>query len=844
MVSDKLTQRAQKSLQDAAQLAQQRGHSQLLPTHLLKALLDEQGGLVTTLLAAQNVASKGLLQRAEDHLQRQPRLQQPGAVYASNELQQLMERADRARGEMGDDFISQEHLLLALLESKPEGGWLKELGLKPQPLKQAIAEFRGGQKASDAGAEDKYQALQKYGRDLTELARQGKLDPVVGRDDEIRRCVQILSRRRKNNPVLIGDPGVGKTAIAEGLAQRIVNGDVPESLKNRIIYALDMGQLLAGAKYRGEFEERLQAVLQQIQQAQGKILVFIDELHTLVGAGKSDGAMDAANLLKPALARGELRCIGATTLDEYRQHIEKDAALERRFQPVFVGEPSVEATLSILRGLREKYEVHHGVRITDAALVAAARLSNRYISDRFLPDKAIDLMDESAATLRMEIDSMPSALDRLERQIRQLKVERQALEMEQDELSRQRLQDLVGQLDELEKQLESEQRQWSGERERIQVIRSLKRQFDRLGVEESEAERRGDLAALAEIRYGKKHQLQKQLEAAEAELEAHPPRFLREQVEEEDIAQVISRWTSIPVSKLMQGERSRLLGLEHQLEQRVVDQHEALVAVSEAVRRSRAGLSDPNRPLGSFLFLGPTGVGKTELAKALAELLFDDEKALVRIDMSEYSEKHSVSRLVGAPPGYVGYEQGGQLTEAVRRRPYSVILLDELEKAHPEVYPLLLQMLDDGRLTDGQGRTVDFRQCLVIMTSNLGSAPGDTVEQALRRTFRPEFLNRIDEMVTFKPLAMESIEKIVDIQLVRLQNRLKTIRIQLQLSPEARGWLAQRGWDPEFGARPLKRTMQRLLENPLSKLLLEGNLKPGGTVLATVEGERLELKVQ
>ena len=844
MVSDKLTQRAQKSLQDAAQLAQQRGHAQLLPCHLLKSLIDESGGLVPTLLASQNLAPKALNQRLEDHLQRQPRLQQPGAVYAGNDFQQLMERADRSRGELGDDFISQEHLLLALLDSKPEGGWLKELGLKPQGLKQAIQEFRGGQKANDAGAEDKYQALQKYGRDLTELARQGKLDPVVGRDDEIRRCVQILSRRRKNNPVLIGDPGVGKTAIAEGLAQRIVNGDVPESLKNRIIYALDMGQLLAGAKYRGEFEERLQAVLQQIQQAQGKILVFIDELHTLVGAGKSDGAMDAANLLKPALARGELRCIGATTLDEYRQHIEKDAALERRFQPVFVGEPSVEATLSILRGLREKYEVHHGVRITDAALVAAARLSNRYISDRFLPDKAIDLMDESAATLRMEIDSMPSALDRLERQIRQLKVERQALEMEQDELSKQRLQELVGQIGELEQKFEHEQRQWASERERIQVIRSLKRQFDRLGVEESEAERRGDLAALAEIRYGKKHQLQRQLEAAESELEANPPRFLREQVEEEDIAQVISRWTGIPVSKLMQGERSRLLSLEHQLEQRVIDQSEALAAVSEAVRRSRAGLSDPNRPLGSFLFLGPTGVGKTELAKALAELLFDDEKALVRIDMSEYTEKHSVSRLVGAPPGYIGYEQGGQLTEAVRRRPYSVILLDELEKAHPEVYPLLLQMLDDGRLTDGQGRTVDFRQCLVIMTSNLGSAPGDTVEQALRRHFRPEFLNRIDEMVTFQPLSMSSIEKIVDIQLVRLQNRLKSIRIQLQLSPEARRWLAQRGWDPEFGARPLKRTMQRLLENPLSKLLLEGNLKPGGTVLAQVEGERLELKVQ
>jgi len=849
MVSDKLTQKAQQTLQQAAQNAQRQGHSQLQPVHLLQALLGEEGGVVAALLSQQKVNLNALSKQVSDHLRQLPRLSQPSAVYAGNEFGQLMDQAEQERKSLGDDYLSQEHLLLALLQSKPEGQWLKQHGVQREGVIQSMQDLRGGQQANDANAEEKYQALQKYGRDLTELARQGKLDPVVGRDDEIRRCVQILSRRRKNNPVLIGDPGVGKTAIVEGLAQRIIAGDVPESLKNRTLYALDMGLLLAGAKYRGEFEERLQAVLQQIQQSQGKILCFIDELHTLVGAGKGDGAMDAANILKPALARGELRCIGATTLDEYRQHIEKDAALERRFQPVMVGEPSVEATLSILRGLREKYEVHHGVRITDAALVAAARLSNRYISDRFLPDKAIDLMDEAAASIRMEIDSMPGVLDRLERQIRQLKVEKQALEMESDELSKQRLEDLQSELDTCQLQLERDQQQWQQERERIQVIRSLKRQFDRLGIEEQEAERRGDLAQLAEIRYGKKHQLQKQLESAEQQLELDPPKFLREQVEDEDIAQVISRWTGIPASKLLQGERKRLLNLEGHLSGRVIAQDEAVIAVSEAVRRSRAGLSDPNRPLGSFLFLGPTGVGKTELAKALAELLFDDEKALVRIDMSEYTEKHTVSRLVGAPPGYIGHEQGGQLTEAVRRRPYSVILLDELEKAHTEVYQVLLQLLDDGRLTDGQGRTVDFRQSLVIMTSNLGGQAllnaseelPKEVQQALRQHFRPEFLNRIDEIVTFKPLTMDALEKIVDIQVQRLQARLKGIRVQLQLQPQARAWLAQRGWDAEYGARPLKRMIQRQLENPLSKLLLEGDVKPGSLVVASVQEDQLRL---
>ena len=851
VVSDKLTQKAQEAIQGAAQMAQRQGHSQLQPIHLFCALLSDSGGLVSSLLSQQGMDLKALSRQADEHLRQQPRLSQPSAVYAGNDFNRLLERAEEERTQLKDDFVSLEHLLLAFLKAKPEGDWLSQRGLRREGLLTAIQELRGGQRANDANAEEKYQALQKYGRDLTELARTGKLDPVVGRDEEIRRCVQILSRRRKNNPVLIGDPGVGKTAIVEGLAQRIVAGDVPESLKNRVIYALDMGQLLAGAKYRGEFEERLQAVLQQIQQAQGKILCFIDELHTLVGAGKGDGAMDAANLLKPALARGELRCIGATTLDEYRQHIEKDAALERRFQPVLVGEPSVEATLSILRGLREKYEVHHGVRITDAALVAAARLSDRYISDRFLPDKAIDLMDESAASLRMEIDSMPSGLDRLERQSRQLKVEQQALEMESDALSKQRLADLGLELAQLEEQLGRDTLQWKQEKERIQVIRSLKRQFDRLGADEQEAERRGDLAQLAEIRYGKKHQLQKQLEAAEQQLEEDPPKFLREQVEEEDIAQVISRWTGIPAAKLLKGERKRLLDLEQQLETRVVAQSEAVMAVAEAVRRSRAGLADPNRPLGSFLFLGPTGVGKTELAKALAELLFDDEKALVRIDMSEYTEKHSVSRLVGAPPGYIGYEQGGQLTEAVRRRPYSVILLDELEKAHQEVYQVLLQLLDDGRLTDGQGRTVDFRNTIVIMTSNLGGQallrggselPAE-VEHALRTHFRPEFLNRIDDIVTFQPLRPEALEQIVQIQLQRLHARLKPIRIQLVVTPEARLWLAKEGYDPDYGARPLKRTLQRQLENPFSKLLLEGNVMPGSTVEASLAGDRLALRV-
>jgi ATP-dependent Clp protease ATP-binding subunit ClpB len=854
MVQDKLTQKAQEALQEAAQAAQKQNHAQLQPVHLFHTMLQDEGGLVATLLSQQGVDLKALRRQSEEHLRSLPRLGQPSAVYAGAELSRLLDQADKERTQLGDDFVSLEHLLLAYLDQKPEGEWLKQRGVKRDPLLKVIAEVRGGQRVTDANAEDKYQALQKYGRDLTELARKGQLDPVVGRDEEIRRCVQILSRRRKNNPVLIGDPGVGKTAIVEGLAQRIVAGDVPETLKNRIVYSLDMGMLLAGAKFRGEFEERLQAVLQQITAAQGKILCFIDELHTLVGAGKADGAMDAANILKPALARGELRCIGATTLDEYRQHIEKDAALERRFQPVFIGEPSVEATLSILRGLREKYEVHHGVRITDAALVAAARLSNRYITDRFLPDKAIDLMDEAAATLRMEIDSLPSSLDRLERQIRQLKVEQQALEMESDELSKQRLLDLKNELSELEGKLAVDQQQWKQERERIGVLRSLKQQIDKLGVDEQEAERRGDLAQLAEIRYGKKHQLQRQLQAAEEELSQHPARFLREQVEEEDIAGVISRWTGVPASKLLQGERKRLLSLEEQLGERVVAQPVAVEAVAEAVRRSRAGLADPNRPLGSFLFLGPTGVGKTELAKALAELLFDDEKALVRIDMSEYTEKHSVSRLVGAPPGYVGHEQGGQLTEAVRRRPYSVILLDELEKAHAEVYQVLLQLLDDGRLTDGQGRTVDFRQSIVIMTSNLGGAallrprrdeelPAE-VETALRQHFRPEFLNRIDEIVAFQPLQPEALEQIVGIQLKRLVARLKPIRVGLELDTAARQWLGKRGYDEEYGARPLKRTIQKSLENPLSKLLLEGQIKPGSTVHVTVSDDKLDMQVR
>ncbi len=752
----------------------------------------------------------------------------------------MLEQAQAEAEALKDEYISTEHLLLALAD-RPA---LKSSGVARDGLLKALRGVRGNRRVVDPDPESKYQALERYGRDLTRLAAAGKLDPVIGRDEEIRRVIQVLSRRTKNNPVLIGDPGVGKTAVAEGLAQRIASGDVPEGLKGRRVVALDLGALVAGAKYRGEFEDRLKAVLKDIQDAEGQVILFIDELHTLVGAGAAEGAMDAANLLKPALARGELRAIGATTLDEYRRHIEKDAALERRFQPVYVDEPSVEDTISILRGLRERYEVHHGVRIKDSALVAAAMLSHRYITDRFLPDKAIDLVDEAAARLRMEIDSMPAELDELERQIRQLEIERQALKKETDEASRQRLQALEKQLASLIEERGALRTRWEREKEVIGRIRQLKERIEQARHEAERAERAADFEKAARIRYGEAIELAKQLERANDELRElqRGGTLLKEEVDEEDIAQIVSRWTGIPVSRMMEGEIQKLLHMETRLHERVVGQDEAVEAIANAVRRARSGLSDPNRPVGSFLFLGPTGVGKTELARALAEFLFDDEQALVRIDMSEYGEKHSVARLIGAPPGYVGYDEGGQLTEAVRRRPYSVVLFDEVEKAHPDVFNVFLQIMDDGRLTDGKGRTVDFRNTVLIMTSNLGSqliqemadrdfaALRDAVFGVLQQHFRPEFLNRVDETIVFRPLTREQLKQIVDIQLGRLQRRLAERRISLRLTDAAKDLLVERGWDPVYGARPLKRTIQKLVQDELAMRLLQGEFSDGDTI--------------
>ena len=856
---DKLTIKAQETLQAASQLAQEKKHQQLRPLHILQELLNPDHGVVVGLLQKMGVSPERLLALTKAKVDQLPTVSESAQVYSSRETQQLFELAWKEAERLDDEYLSSEHLLLAMLKmpEDPAGQLLKSMTLTVPAVEAALKEVRGSSRVTDQTPEAKYQALEKYGRNLTALAQQGKLDPVIGRDEEVRRCIQILSRRRKNNPVLIGDPGVGKTAIVEGLAQRIVKGDVPESLRGRTLFALDLGQLLAGAKYRGEFEERLQAVLKNIQQSNGKILCFIDELHTLVGAGAAEGATDAANLLKPALARGDLRCIGATTLDEYRKHIEKDAALERRFQPVLVGEPTVESTIAILRGLKDKYEVHHGVHITDQALVAAARLSNRYISDRFLPDKAIDLVDEAASSLRMEIDSLPTEIDQKERMILQLQVEHQALEKETDTISVERLKELNRELADLRESSDAMKSSWQREKAVILKIRELKKQVDQLGIEEQQAERAGDLAKLAEIRYGRAHQLKKAIEEENqrlAELQKDH-RFLREEVTQEDIALVISRWTGIPVSKLLQGERAKLLVMEEALQRRVVSQDHAVAVVSEAVRRNRAGIGDPNRPIGTFLFLGPTGVGKTELAKALAALLFDDEKALVRLDMSEYMEKHSVSRMIGAPPGYIGHESGGQLTEAVRRRPYSIILLDEVEKAHPEVFNALLQLLDDGRMTDGQGRTVDFRQSIVIMTSNLGSQalakrtsasdemPAE-VKRLLQQHFRPEFLNRIDEVVLFHGLSAEALEKIVDLQLERLQKRLSHQRISLEVSPAARHFLAEDGYDPDYGARPLKRTIQREVENRLAQAILQGTCNPGDRVLLDLVDGALKVKVE
>jgi ATP-dependent Clp protease ATP-binding subunit ClpB len=859
MRPDRFTLKAQEALAAAQENAERHSQQQVEPLHLLVALIDQEGGIVSPLLQKLGVTPAALRSRAEAEIENLPRVygRPTGTTYLSPSFKDVLDKAWKEMERLKDEYVSTEHLFLALHANEACERLLGEFGVKPDRVYRALVQIRGSQRVTDQTPEDKYRALERYGRDLTDLARRGKLDPVIGRDDEIRRCIQVLSRRTKNNPVLIGEPGVGKTAIVEGLAQRIVAGDVPEGLKDKKIFALDMGALVAGTKYRGEFEERLKAVIKEIVSSEGRIICFIDELHTLVGAGAAEGAVDAANMLKPALARGELRCIGATTLDEYRKHVEKDAALERRFQPILVSEPSVEDTIAILRGLKEKYEIHHGVRITDSAIVAAATLSHRYISDRFLPDKAIDLIDEAASRLRIEIDSMPTEIDEVERRIRQLEIERQALARETDPASRERLSKLERELADLRERSAEMQSRWRLEKEAIGKIREIKEKIDALHIEEQQAERRGDLARVAEIRYGKVLALQRELEAAQKRLQElqSQGKFLKEEVEEEEVAEVVSRWTGIPVSRLMEGEKQKLVHMEERLRQRVVGQDHALAAVANAVRRSRAGIADPNRPVGVFLFLGPTGVGKTELARALAEFLFDDERAMVRLDMSEYMEKHSVARMIGAPPGYVGFEEGGQLTEAVRRRPYSVILLDEIEKAHPDVFNVLLQVFDDGRLTDGHGRTVDFRNTLLIMTSNVGSQylqdPGlsesarqELITRALREKFRPEFLNRVDEIVFFHSLDRAMIEKIVDIQLEHLRRRLAERQVEVELSPAARAWLAEVGYDPVFGARPLKRAIQKHVQDPLAMKMLEGEVKPGDRVLVEAGPGGLEIRVR
>jgi ATP-dependent Clp protease ATP-binding subunit ClpB len=852
---DKYTDRSRGFVQAAQSLALREGHQQFSPEHLLKVLLDDPQGLAAGLIDRSGGNSRQALAAVEAVLAKRPKISGGGAgqVYLDPALARVFDAAEKAGEKAGDSFVSAERLLLALaLERQSEAGKiLANAGVTPQNLNAAIEALRKGRTADSASAENAYDALKKYARDLTQAARDGKLDPVIGRDEEIRRTIQVLSRRTKNNPVLIGEPGVGKTAIVEGLALRIVNGDVPESLEDKKLLSLDMGAMIAGAKYRGEFEERLKAVLQEVTSSAGAYILFIDEMHTIIGAGKADGAMDASNLLKPALARGELHCIGATTLDEYKKHVEKDAALARRFQPVYVDEPSVEDTISILRGLKDKYEAHHGVRITDGALVAAATLSHRYITDRFLPDKAIDLMDEAAARLKMQVDSKPEELDSVDREIIRLKIEQEALKKERDPGSRSRLSVLETELAALEKKSADLTSRWKSEKEKLSGAQKLKNELDQLRVELANAQRRGEYQRAGELAYGRIPEIEKRLKEMEAS--EGKGAMVEEAVTPNHIAQVVSRWTGIPVDRMLEGEKEKLLRMEEQIGKRVVGQAEAVKAVSTAVRRARAGLQDPNRPIGSFMFLGPTGVGKTELTKALAEFLFDDESALIRIDMSEYMEKHSVARLIGAPPGYVGYEEGGALTEAVRRRPYQVVLFDEIEKAHPDVFNVLLQVLDDGRLTDGQGHTVDFRNTLIVMTSNLGAellvaqpegqdteAVRDQVMAIVRASFRPEFLNRIDEIILFHRLQKSEMARIVDIQIARLARLLEERKIAIKLEPSARDWLADKGWEPAYGARPLKRVIQKSVQDPLAELVLSGRIKDGDRVV--ISGSKQGLK--
>jgi ATP-dependent Clp protease ATP-binding subunit ClpB len=843
---DRLTVKSGEALNEAVSIARRAGNPQVYDLHLLLALLGQDEGIVVPVLQKLGVSVAALREKAEQEAARYPK-QSDAQPNVSRELNQVFDRAEKEAKDLGDEFVSTEHMLLALAEVKNTDSrrLLNEAGATHASLREALEQVRGTHRVTDQNPENQYQALQRYTRDLTDAARKGKLDPVIGRDEEIRRVIQVLSRRTKNNPVLIGEPGVGKTAIAEGLAQRITNGDVPETLRDKRLLSLDLGALIAGAKFRGEFEERLKAVLKEITEAEGKFVMFIDEMHTLVGAGKAEGSMDAGNMLKPLLARGELRVVGATTLDEYRKHIEKDAALERRFQPVYVGEPSVESTIAILRGLKERYEVHHGVRITDGAIVAAATLSNRYIGDRFLPDKAIDLIDEAASRLRIEIDSMPQEIDEVERRITQLEIERQALAKEKDKASKERREALERELAELREKSNAMKQQWQNEKETLGSVGKIKQQMEEARLQAEQATRTGDLGKAAELTYGTIPQLEEKMRETETQLASKQVggrQFLKEEVTEDDIAEIVAKWTGIPVSRMLEGEKERLTRLESLLTERVVGQTEAVHAVSNAVRRSRAGLQDPNRPIGSFIFLGPTGVGKTETARALAEFLFDDEHAMVRIDMSEYMEKHAVARLIGAPPGYVGFEEGGQLTEAVRRRPYSVLLFDEIEKAHPDVFNILLQILDDGRLTDSQGRTVDFKNTVIIMTSNIGGSyilehgtddwalVETQVTGALRQHFRPEFLNRVDDIIIFKPLGEQQIEHIIGLQLKKLDQLLTDRKLSIELTPAAKHHLATEGYDQAFGARPLKRAIQRLVQNPLALLVLEGRFLEGDKI--------------